>query len=465
MTHEPAPEDLRQELERLQRINAALIERVEAGSSLATSPYVAFEQTISLAEQVRERTRALRELNETLRIEIEERRATEAQLLQAKQAAEQANHSKTRFLAAISHDLLQPLNAAKLFAATLEDQLLDTPSEDLVHSVQRSLDNIDALLSTLVDISRLEAGIIQPQPTIFNVQDVLENLFAEHAPLAQQVGLDLRLRARRCYVYTDRTLLFRVLRNFLSNAIRYTPAGGRLLLGMRLQGSQLQLQVWDNGVGIAAHDQARIFEEFQRLAGASDQVQGLGLGLAIVEKIAQLLGHRLLLKSRAGQGSMFGIEVPMSFEEPSFQGIRQSRQISTHYLQATRVVVIEDDADVRQAMAQLLTHWQCQVVTAASAVEAWQWVEQWQHAPQILLVDYHLRGQRRGTQEAEQLIQWVQRLWQSSDQPTVIMITADHSKQLKQELNAAGYLLLHKPIQPMRLRAAMTHIVQQNDDH
>lgn len=449
---------LRQELNRLQRINAALIERVEAGSSLAASPYAAFEHTISLADQVRERTRALRELNETLRLEVSERRATEAKLLQAKQVAEQANHSKTRFLAAISHDLLQPLNAAKLFAATLEQQLQSSVSEPVLHSLQRSLDNIDDLLSTLVDISRLEAGVIQPQPSVFNVQEVLENLYAEHVPLAEQAALTLRLHAYPCVVFTDRTLLFRVLRNFLSNAIRYTPRGGRIVLGMRKQGTQVQLQVWDNGQGIEAADQVRIFEEFQRLASNIDQAKGLGLGLAIVDRIAQLLGHPLLLQSRAGAGSMFGIAVPISLETPLAQGLRQPRLNAPDYLHGAQVVVLEDHAQVREAMAELLNQWHCRVVTAVSADEARQTLTM---PPQVLLVDYHLGAQRRGTQEADQLIEQIQQRWPQAERPSVIMITADHSRLLKQELHAAGYWLLHKPIQPMRLRSAITHVLQR----
>lgn len=449
---------LKQELNRLQRINAALIERVEAGSGLTASPYAAFEHTITLAEQVRERTRALRELNETLRLEVEERRAAEAKLLQAKQAAEQANHSKTRFLAAISHDLLQPLNAAKLFAATLEQQLQNTPSESLLHSLQRSLDNIDDLLSTLVDISRLEAGVIQPQPTIFNIQEVLENLYAEHVPLAEQAGLTMRLHAYPCVVFTDRTLLFRVLRNFLSNAIRYTPRGGRIVLGMRKQGMQVQLQVWDNGHGIEAADQVRIFEEFQRLASDIDQAKGLGLGLAIVDRIAQLLGHPLLLQSHAGAGSMFGIVVPISVETPLLQGLRQPRRNVPDYLQGAQVLVLEDHAQVSEAMAQLLSQWHCRVVTAVSAEDAGQAMTM---PPQVLLVDYHLGAQRRGTLEAERLIKHIRQRWPQADHPGVIMITADHSRQLKQELHAAGYWLLHKPIQPMRLRSAITHVLQR----
>ncbi|MCK7543984.1 HAMP domain-containing histidine kinase [Marinobacter bryozoorum] len=296
--------ELEAENTRLRKIRDALIAHVESGSSRAPDPYAVFEHSVMLAEQVRERTEALNQLMDDLR-------ESNSALEQARAEAEQANHSKSRFLAAVSHDLLQPLNAARLFTGALTEEGLEGRAAGLVRSLGSSLEAVDHLLGTLVDISRLDAGVIEPDPSSFDLTDLLDNLAREFSQLAADKGLDFRYVALDGRVWTDSRLLARVLRNFFSNALRYTDAGG-ILLGCRRRDRQLEIQMWDTGPGIEAHQLADIFQEFRRVRpGDAPPDAGLGLGLAIVDRIATLLDHPVTVVSRPGKGSRFAIAVPL----------------------------------------------------------------------------------------------------------------------------------------------------------
>ncbi|MCA1940968.1 MAG: HAMP domain-containing histidine kinase, partial [Caenispirillum bisanense] len=247
--------------------------------------------------RVAERTAALLRLNDELR--------------SAKAEAEQANLSKTKFLAAASHDLLQPLNAARVFAGALTERRLSPNNRDLLNNVTAALEAVDELLSALLEISRLDAGVLTTEVRDFSIADLLAQLAGEHAPLAQARGLTLRHVSCGSVVRTDYKLLSRVLRNFLSNALRYTRSG-RILLGCRRRPDGLLIGVWDTGIGIPEDKQREIFEEFRRLRAEPDRVgdNGVGLGLAIVERIARRLGHPVIVRSVPGRGSFFGILVP-----------------------------------------------------------------------------------------------------------------------------------------------------------
>ncbi|WP_141392794.1 sensor histidine kinase, partial [Cobetia marina] len=273
----------------LEKINAALIERVESSSPSPSAPYAAFEHAVLLADQVRERTDALHRT-------LDELGALNRRLTAAKAAAEAANHSKTRFLAAISHDLLQPLNAARLFASALEEQLvrlaLDDPTpgdaspgvytqgvsspSELVARLGRSLADVESLLGTLVDISRLDAGVLTADVATFPVRELLDVLAEEYRQLGAARGLELHYVASHLSVESDLQLLARVIRNFLSNALRHVPDGstrGRVLLGCRRRGDWLEIAVADNGPGIAEHQREVVFQEFRRLAPRQDNEQ------------------------------------------------------------------------------------------------------------------------------------------------------------------------------------------------
>lgn len=295
---------LEEENARLRKIRDALIMHVESGSARAPDPYAVFEHSVMLAEQVRERTEALNQLMEDLR-------ESNSALEQARAEAEQANHSKSRFLAAVSHDLLQPLNAARLFTGALQEEGLQGRAASLVRSLGSSLEDVDHLLATLVDIARLDAGVIEPDPSAFALTDLTDSLAEEFSELAAQKGLVFRYRPARAQVWSDSRLLARVIRNFFSNALRYTGSG-RILLGCRRRGRQLEIQVWDTGPGIAEHQLTEIFREFRRAQPADGPPDsGLGLGLAIVDRIAGLLDHPVSVASRPGTGSVFAITVPV----------------------------------------------------------------------------------------------------------------------------------------------------------
>ncbi|MFC3852921.1 hybrid sensor histidine kinase/response regulator [Salinispirillum marinum] len=432
---------LESENQRLQRINDALIERVEAGSSMNTTPYAAFEHSTALAEQVRERTAELSELAQRLRL--------------AKQEAEQANHSKTRFLAAVSHDVLQPLNAARLFVGALLEQPATVETAQLIHSVSQALDNIDRLLGTLIDISRLDAGIIQPDITAFDLRALLSQLAMEYQHIAQEGGVTFKAYTPSFTVRSDSVLLGRVLRNFLSNAVRYTPRKGRVVLGCRPCSHAVDIAVWDTGPGIPDDQQAAIFNEFQRLStGAEHADRGLGLGLAIVDKMARMLDHPVNVHSKLGHGSCFRIRVPRARQQEIVRLTRDDSLVKTERFAWSRVWLIENDVQVAQGMRGLLEAWGCIVVVAHDLANLSAQVNMAQTPVDLLISDYHLDDQVLG-------IDVINRIQASRAVPVPAMIiTADYSRELKEQARAQGIHLVHKPVKPHRLRALMTSLLR-----
>ncbi|MGS0467029.1 hybrid sensor histidine kinase/response regulator [Cobetia marina] len=456
----------------LEKINAALIERVESSSPSPSAPYAAFEHAVLLADQVRERT-------DTLHRTLDELGALNRRLTAAKAAAEAANHSKTRFLAAISHDLLQPLNAARLFASALEEQLarlaLDDPTPgdasqdvsspsdaspgELVARLGRSLADVESLLGTLVDISRLDAGVLTADVATFPVRELLDVLAEEYRQLGAARGLELHYVASHLSVESDLQLLARVIRNFLSNALRHVPDGstrGRVLLGCRRRGDWLEITVADNGPGIAEHQREVVFQEFRRLAPRQDNEQrGLGLGLAIVKRITGLLEHPLSLASTPGRGAAFAVRVPIrqpaSVVGPAADAPSPGQPCPPPLAQPlldTVIWVVEDDREVCAGMQSLLEGWGASVHCAATAEVL---LQQALAAPQVLIVDHQLGdGQPDGLAQAQRL----RKRW--PDLP-VVVISADHSAPLKARARALGFGFLLKPVKPLRLRQLLLH--------
>lgn len=450
---------LQEENARLHKMNQALIERVEAGTSLSTSPYAAFEQAAALAEQVKARTAELTQLNEQLRQEIHERTRIEASLLEAKQEAERANLSKTKFLAAVSHDLLQPLNAARLFTGALEEQPLSKALQKLVHSVSCSLMDVEFLLSTLVDISKLDAGVIEPDISVFSLQDLLDNLAAEYQQVAGSEGLRFGYVACALPVETDFNLLARILRNLLSNATRYTPKGGRVLLGSRRRNKSVLVQVMDTGPGIPAHQLDRIFHEFQRLdQGSGEQRdQGLGLGLAIVERMAKMLKLTIDVQSCLEKGSVFSVEIPLASSRPPSSVQPMLVKAASWPLKSANIWILDNDLSICEGMAFLLNSWGCSTRTAQDQQGLDLLISESQALPDVLVVDYHLNAGISGVQLVQQLQQRLCVLL------PVLVITANYSHQLKAEIKQQGYLLLYKPVQPLRLRQSLVHLLKNAD--
>jgi signal transduction histidine kinase len=382
----------------------------------------------------------LKRAAETLEQRVAER--TE-DLARATAEAERANQAKTRFLAAVSHDLLQPIHAAHLFTHALGQSLKHGEYLEGVQQIDGALNSAEALLSGLLDISRLDAGGMTPQVRPFALGEVLQHLASEFRVLAAERGLALRCVPTRAWVESDPQLLRRVLQNFLANAVRYTQRG-RVLIGCRRRGAMLSIEVWDSGPGIAESERQVIFEEFRRLDRGS---QGLGLGLAIAERITRLLGHPLRLHSTVGRGSMFAVEVPIASARPQPEAAPAAL---VEQAPRAKVLVVDNDAAVLKAMQSLLAGWQCEVFAARDADDALIHADA--RRPDLLLLDYHLDGGHHGLQLRAQLGP------DFVDVPTIV-ITADHSDSVRQAVLAAGCHLLHKPVKPLALKSLMNRLL------
>ncbi|MGE8416057.1 MAG: hybrid sensor histidine kinase/response regulator NahK/ErcS' [Pseudomonas sp.] len=407
----------------------------------------------NLELRVRERTTELTTLNQQLLREIEERSRVESRLREAKGEAERANLSKTKFLAAVSHDLLQPLNAARLFTSALLERRDPEASQALVRNVSNSLEDVENLLGTLVDISKLDAGVIKADVAPFALRELLENLAAEYVQVARSEGLELHFVACSALVRSDIQLLARILRNLLSNAIRYTRQG-RVVLGCRRQGRWLSIQVWDSGLGIAAERLEEIFLEFKRGdEQLPDQDRGLGLGLAIVEKIAGILGHRIGVRSWPGRGSVFSVQVPISTSAPLPAPCLEWRAAPLERLQGARIWVLDNDAAICAGMRTLLEGWGCQVVTALSEQDLARQVDDYRAEADLLIADYHLDQQQNGIDAVARINA------RRALAIPAMMITANYSNDLKQQLRELGHTLMHKPVRPMKLKTAISHLL------
>lgn len=382
----------------------------------------------------------LKSVAETLEQRVVDRTA---ELAGAKAEAERANRAKTRFLAAVSHDLAQPLNAAHLFVHALAPQLQGSPHREALANIDGSLGSAEALLAGLLDISRLDAGGMLVQPQAFRLDELLQPLLAEFGVLAAQKGLALEHVPSAAWVRSDPQLLRRVLQNFLGNAVRYT-ARGRVLVGVRRRGEALAIEVWDTGPGIAEADQAVIFEEFRRLDRGG---QGLGLGLAIAERIARLLGHALRLRSWPGRGTVFAIEVPRAAAVPV--PVRAAAPEPPR-APRSRVLVVDNDADVLRGMQALLSGWGCEVLAARDGEEALARVGE--AVPDLVLLDFHLDGGRTGLELRE-------RLFAVMPVRPCVVITADHGAEVREAVAAAGCVLLHKPLKPLALKSVMARVL------
>ncbi|PMR69010.1 PAS domain-containing hybrid sensor histidine kinase/response regulator [Halomonas heilongjiangensis] len=427
---------------------------VEAFVADITEREQARQRLMQLNEQlegrVQERTEALERVNAELRQEIAERRRMEAELREARDAAEQANRSKDRYLAAASHDLLQPMNAARLLVATLLERPLDGEVRDLSERIHLSLEGAEDLLTDLLDIARLDHDRIQPQPETFALRELIASLEAEFVSLAGSRGLTFRHRVAEAWVVSDFRLLGRVLRNFLSNACRYTRRGG-VLLGTRRRGDTLWIEVWDSGPGIPADQRRAIFREFHQLgtSRARDR-QGVGLGLAIVERIVTRLGHQIEVRSWPGQGSCFAVGVPLG----AAAGPRHPPAASVamgHDLAGGRALVVDNEPSILSSMQGLLEGWGMHCDLAFDAGEA-----RVSPPPDVLLVDLHLDDGLTG----DVLIQRLRDHWQCPLLPAVI-ITADRSDHWIQRLRAANLPVLNKPLKPGKLRAVLSQLLAQ----
>jgi signal transduction histidine kinase len=453
---ETAPErllSLEHEVSKLRTINAVLIERVEREMDpRVDSAFSRLYQAIALEDSVSKRTEALTGLTRRLMHEINERREVESALQEAKAAAERANLSKTNFLAAASHDLNQPLNAARLFLGALAQEVATPRGTELTQRIDAALDTMDHMLTALMDISKLDAGFLRADYTDFELSGLLSALYAEFQPQAASLGLALRLVNTDAVLRTDRHLLERILRNLIGNAIRYTRQG-RILIGCRRQQDRLRIDVIDTGQGIPKDKWQTIFQEFHQLGNSPrSQEKGVGLGLAIVERVARLLCCPIDIDSLPGRGSRFSVSVPLG-REAAVEGAVSSLHAGggSADFGTCLVVVIDNDQQVLDGMRSLLHSWNCQVIGAASAEAA---LAQTSRAPDVLIVDYHLDRGAYGTDAIVALCARFERAIPS------LVITSDTSPRLRADLRAAGHAVLTKPLAPSRLRALMSHLLR-----
>ena len=369
----------------------------------------------------------------------------------ARAQAEEATRDKTRFLAAASHDLLQPLHAARLFCAALGDDLTDG-QRPLADGIDQSLGAADRLLRSLLDISQLDAGGVRPDVRLFEIGELLAELANGLRRSAEAKGLNLRIVPSAHWVSTDRTLLRSILQNFAANAIRYTQTGG-VVVGCRRRGAQLRIEVWDSGVGIPESEHDCIFEAFQRGSGvtASGQSGGgdVGLGLAIARRTARLLGARLNMRSVPGRGSLFAVTVPLAVPEAASAwspGPRESMR-NAPALRGTRVLCVDDDARILDGLAALLGGWQCDMARARSFAEA---VTLMSGPIDAALVDYHL-GNGAGTGETG--LDVVAALRARAPDAAVALVTAEPSAAVARAAALLDAAVLRKPVDPVALQA------------
>ena len=407
-----------------------------------------------LEQRVDERTRELVDLNDRLWREIHTRQQAEQKMLEAKEVAEAANLSKDKYLAAASHDLLQPLNAARLLIAALQERALPDAEACLVDRVHLALDGAEHLLTDLLEISRLDQNAVQPELQSFPVSRLVEGLQAEFEPVAEVAGLGFRVFTRDLWVASDLRLLTRILRNLLSNAFRYTERGG-VLLGFRKRGGCLLIQVWDTGSGIPADKQEAIFQEFCRLQQGQYQKTGVGLGLAIVERIARMLEHPVSLSSVPQAGSCFSVSVPLAAHAPqSLLAAAPRRTLVADSLEGRQILVLDNDPDILMSMQALLEGWGCQVVLAETLDVATLYCER--QTPGLVLADYHLETEQTGLELRDRLNM------QGLVNVPMVMLTADRSADTRRAFREAGVQVLNKPVKPGKLRALMTHLLNDN---
>ena len=373
-----------------------------------------------------------------------------ADLRLQKELAEQASQAKSRFLAAASHDLRQPVHALSLFVGALGQRPLDVESRRLVGHVQGAVDSMGTMFNALLDVSQLDAGMVPVNPRVLALRPLLQRIADDEGALAQRKGLRLRLNAPELAVRCDPVLLERVLRNLVSNAVHYTDRGG-VLLSARVRGGAVRVRVQDSGIGIAPQRQAEVFQEFVQLHNPErDRAKGLGLGLAIVRRLVDLLEVPLALHSVPGRGTCFTLRLPLaplSAVEP--EAPQQPAASPATATPGDLVLVVDDDAEIRSAMADLLAGWGLRVIAAAGMAELQPQLMALTAPPRLAICDYRLRGDETGLAVAEEL----QTLF--NDELPIILITGDTAADRLRDARASGHVLLHKPVSPQALQMAM----------
>lgn len=372
----------------------------------------------------------------------------------AKRDAENANISKSKFLAAASHDLRQPVQSLTLFVGVLKSSLWDSKLHSALDGIERSAEALRQMLDALLDVSRLDAGIIDPKLRTIALGSLFTALEREYTPRAKATGLRLRFVATRANVRTDPILLERMLRNLIENALRYTKKGG-IVVGCRRRGDQVMVMVCDSGIGIAPEDQAAIFEEFHQIDNPErDRAKGLGLGLAIVERMGRLLGHPVSLTSCPGQGSCFTIALPKDIAPPAADNARLGDESLSPPHADDLVIIVEDDQLVRESLGAAFSAWGFKVAMSSSVAEAIRIVDDRGRPPSLVIADHRLRDGETGTAAINALER------RCGTTIPALIITGDTAPERLKEATEAGVPLVHKPVSMESLRDAVISLTR-----
>ncbi|MDM8346514.1 PAS domain-containing hybrid sensor histidine kinase/response regulator [Pseudochrobactrum sp. sp1633] len=403
---------------------------------------------------------AMKRLNETLEQRVADRTTelleVNQQLVQAQKLAEEANFGKTRFLAAAGHDILQPLNAARLYSTALSERL-GVSEAQLARNIDSSLEAVEGILSALLDISRLDTGALKPELTLFRLDRLLQQVATDFTPLAVAKGLKLRIVPCSLTVYSDRNLLRRLLQNLVSNSIKYSRSG-KILLGVRRRGGNLEIKVADTGIGIAPEKQQLVFREFYRLDEGISQADGLGLGLSIVDRIVRVLHLTIHLQSQHGKGTCFSVIMPVS-QEPAAEIVTEQPQARrrSNALQGMRVLCIDNDPLILDGMRTLLGGWGCDMTLIRDGAQLKDWCNHISRAqtpvrilPDIILADYHLNREN-----GLDMIGYTREML--GHPIPAVLLTADRSKEVKLRAQEDNVHVLNKPIKPAALRSLLAH--------
>ena len=393
---------------------------------------------------------------ESLRLRFENLHLV-GQYREQKDTAEAASLAKSQFLAATSHDLRQPLHALNLFVEQLRSEPLTAHQQGLLERITRSVDALGGQFDILLDISRLDAGVVEVNRTHFPLRELFDAIRADFEPIALQKGLRFKVASTLAFIESDRESLTRILRNLMQNAVRYTERGG-VLIGSRRCGAMLRIEVHDTGPGIADAEREHIFREYYQVGNPErDRRKGLGLGLAIVERLTRLLGHRLTLRSVPGKGSSFAVEVPLGE-----RSLWRAPDISSHSVPleffGKTIAIVEDEIEILDGMRSLLESWRCTVVSADSGAQLVAQLQDAAEAPDLIISDYRLPDGETGAEVIAALREEF-----NSDVPA-LLITGDTATSVASDGDDDGdprTLLLYKPVQPARLRAAMRNLLKR----
>lgn len=407
------------------------------------------ESNIDLEYRMKKRTEEVHSINADLRLEIERRNDAEKELIRARRAAEEANASKTRFLALASHDIIQPLNAAKLYLSALQEANLSESAQGILNKLNDSVTSSERLITTLLDISRLDQGELAPNNESFELCALIQPLISDMQMAAEAKGLVLRSRCRHVWVQGDRTFTYRIVQNLLTNAIKYTEKG-KALITVRDRGGRIEVRVFDTGIGIDNDKKKAIFTDFYRVEGSAES--GAGLGLGVVRRLTEQMQATMTVTSTKNKGSCFVLSMhkgsPIAVSNVTFNKIKQT-------LSGLNVLCVDDKNENLDALDTLLSRWEVNVVMANTYAKAVAIIESGEFLPDALLIDYQLDKDQDGLALIAQINTQL-----NNTIPSAI-VTALQDNELRETCLKQGVQFLNKPLKPAKLRAVLQTLAKQ----